>query len=149
MSYLGLGRKMKCNKSNRLQCGLTLVEVAITLAILAVITGIAYPSYLQQVRKSHRMVALSDMLAIQHELERGYDNGYHFEQIVSAGTCSICDSQTTRYRFEITAGSTVTYIIKATAQSSQQQTKDSCLDDDKSMTLNALGVTTPAACWGQ
>lgn len=107
MSYLGLGRKMKCNKSNRLQRGLTLVEVAITLAILAVITGIAYPSYLQQVRKSHRMVALSDMLAIQHELERGYDNGYHFEQIVSAGTCSICDSQTTRYRFEITAGSTV------------------------------------------
>ena len=140
---------MECNKSNRLQRGLTLVEVAITLAILAVVAGIAYPSYLQQVRKSHRMVALSDMLAIQHELERRYDNGYHFEQIVSAGTCSICDSQTTRYRFEIAAGSTVAYIIKATAQSSQQQTKDSCLDDDKSMTLNALGVTTPAACWGQ
>lgn len=140
---------MKCTKSNMRERGLTLVEITITLAILAVLIGLAYPSYMQQVRKSHRMVALGDMLAIQHELERSYDSGYQFDHIISSGSCLICNSPATRYQFDVTIDSHATYIIKAIAQDLQQQNQDSCLNDNKTMTLNALGETTPNACWGQ
>jgi type IV pilus assembly protein PilE len=42
--------------------GLTLVELLVALTIIGILTAIAYPSYLDQVRKSRRAVAKSALL---------------------------------------------------------------------------------------
>ncbi len=39
------------------QQGITLLELLVTLAIIAILATIAYPSYLNQVRKSKRTIA--------------------------------------------------------------------------------------------
>ncbi|SEG46372.1 type IV pilin protein [Vibrio hangzhouensis] len=138
---------MKCNKNSPKHSGLTLIEVLITLVILGIVSGIAYPTYTQQIRESHRMIALGDMLALQMELERSYNAGYQFNQVVSGGVCQICESEPGRYQFEVVSSATAAYTITAVAQSASGQSKDSCLDQDKTMTLNSTGETTPIACW--
>jgi type IV pilus assembly protein PilE len=43
--------------------GFTLIELMITVAVIAILAGIAYPSYQQHVRKSRRAEAQSFMMA--------------------------------------------------------------------------------------
>ena len=42
--------------------GFTLIDIMIALVIIAILTSLAYPSYLNQVRKSKRAVAKSALL---------------------------------------------------------------------------------------
>ncbi|MGF1749813.1 type IV pilin protein [Vibrio cionasavignyae] len=138
---------MRCKVSNHFQIGLTLIEILIALVILGVVSAVAYPTYTQQTREAYRMIALGDMLEMQLELERHYNAGYHFERVLSGGKCLVCASDSTRYQFTVTSGATAAYTITAIAQSSSNQTKDSCLNSDGKMSLNSKGVTAPNACW--
>lgn len=48
----------------RKQCGFTLIELMITIAIVAILAGIAIPSYQQYVIRAARAAAQSEMLDI-------------------------------------------------------------------------------------
>ena len=50
--------------------GFTLIELMIAVAILGIIAAIAYPSYLDQVRKSKRSDAQSALLQAANRQER-------------------------------------------------------------------------------
>ncbi|MGM3275681.1 type IV pilin protein [Ralstonia sp. 24A2] len=52
--------------------GFTLIELMITVAIVAIITIIAYPSYQQYVLKSHRVDAKTALLDLAARQERYY-----------------------------------------------------------------------------
>lgn len=55
---------------NRSQSGFTLVELMIAVAVVGILAVIAYPSYVEQVRKSHRTDAKSTLTQIAQNLER-------------------------------------------------------------------------------
>lgn len=127
------------------QKGVTLIEMLIAVAVIGVLTAIAYPSYQDHVLKGHRTQAMGDMIKIQLALEESYtqDSAYDFT-IVSGGSCSFCDTDKDRYEFTITP-QTIGYIITATAQTKQENDTD-CLDKKRLM-LNSNSKGSPERCW--
>lgn len=116
--------------------GFTLIEVMIVVAIIGLLAAIALPSYLEQVRKSHRTDAQTAMLELAQRLERCFtmENAYD---------ASPCPSSQDTVRYEITAAvpTPTSFIITAVPQG--VQAADSCGD----LEINHLGTRKPANCW--
>lgn len=140
-------RNSLCNGNKIRRLGMTLIELLIVVSIISLLAAIAYPSYSKHVLKGHRTTALADMAKIQLTLEHHYGNGYNWSQIMSGGTCLICDSDSERYLFAVASSATHAYIITATAQTTKGQDKDPCLLSDKKMTLTANNEAEPKTCW--
>ncbi len=52
--------------------GFTLIELMITVAIVAILAAIAYPSYQEQVRKGRRADAMAQLVTLAQAYERFY-----------------------------------------------------------------------------
>ncbi|PST85372.1 prepilin-type cleavage/methylation domain-containing protein [Photobacterium sp. NCIMB 13483] len=132
------------------QKGVTLIEMLIAVAVIGVLTAIAYPSYQDHVLKGHRTQAMGDLIKIQLELEANYtktSGGYAAMPLVSEvntnNTCSFCDNDTNKYLLSISNASKNSYTIIAEPQF--QATNDTCLNKD--LTLNQNGKGSPEGCW--
>ena len=52
------------------QLGFTLIELMIVVAIVGILSAVAYPSYTEYVRRGHRADARAGLLQAQQWLER-------------------------------------------------------------------------------
>lgn len=60
--------------------GFTLIELMITVAVVAILAAIAYPSYLDQIRKSRRADAEAVLLESAQWMERFYTENNAYNQ---------------------------------------------------------------------
>jgi type IV pilus assembly protein PilE len=139
---MGTGVEMKeilGGKSQRIQ-GFTLIELMITVVIIGILASIAYPSYVEQVRKTRRTNAQSDLVELASFMERHYTENFTY---VGAGLPFIeSPKQGTPKFYDLTVAPTaLAYTLTATAKGAQ--TADSCGD----LTIINTGVGTPANCW--
>lgn len=141
MEVLEMIRKNVCMQTAIHQKGMTLIETLIAVAIVGIISMIAYPSYSQYAYKGHRHQAMADLVKIQLELENHYDGRYQWSHIISGSQCSLCETRSDRYRFTVTSAGG--YTIVATPQSTKGQNYDPC----GSLTLKANGESLPEGCW--
>ncbi|MCG9683473.1 type IV pilin protein [Vibrio sp. Isolate23] len=139
----------RCNQSKQSLNGMTLLELLVVTVVIVILSAIAYPSYLDFVRQSHRTTAISDLARIQLALESNYSGQYQWSHIVSEGQCTLCLSDQNRFIFSITSGASTAYTIKATAQTSSQQHLDTCLIENNIdyISLDAKNIEFPASCW--
>jgi type IV pilus assembly protein PilE len=144
--------------------GLTLIELMVTIAVLALITAIGYPMYTAQVQKGRRVDARSGVmeLAMAQERERGAWGGYSEPAVSIPGITSdnndpppdansVFNDDLTRigeqygefYSFKITAEHD-TFEIEATPVSPQDADTD-CL----SIAIDQAGrkTATDPVCW--
>ncbi|MCK6265358.1 prepilin-type N-terminal cleavage/methylation domain-containing protein [Vibrio sp. ZSDE26] len=138
---------INCNLYKKRALGMTLIELLLTISIVTILATIAYPRYTDHILKAHRTTAKADMLRMQLLLEESYQGSYDWSNLISGGSCTICDSDTDRYQFSVASSATTPYTIVATAQTTKGQHNDDCLDNDQVMKLDSKGQRIPVDCW--
>ena len=129
--------------------GFTLIELMITVAIIAILAAIAYPSYQDSVRKTHRAEAQGDLIELSDFLERYYtENNSYRTGVGGAVTLPFTQSPRTGVAFYlITQGNLTddTFTLTATPQAAGGQNIDVC----GSLTITHTGLTgsATAGCW--
>lgn len=116
----------------------------ITVAIVAILAAIAYPSYQNQVRKGRRGDAKATMMDFTQQLERRFttDRDYTTATTVCGQTVNSPTNGTAAYLVD-TVCTAATYTVTATPQGTQAN--DPC----GTMTVAQTGARTPttAGCW--
>lgn len=128
--------------------GFTLIELMITVAIIGIIAAIAFPSYIQSVRKSHRADAQTRLTSIGQALERCYTQNFSYINCpyvtgASGVTQAPTPGTTPAGFYTLTATATAnTYTVTATAIGGQAK-DTSCTP----ITLDNTGNKLPVSCW--
>ncbi len=123
------------------QSGVTLLELMITLVVLALLSSIAIPTYdsfVQRTRRSEAREALADLAARQEQFF--LDNKTYATALADLGRKATTVNG--YYTISIPSASTTAYTLRATAAGAQK--KDS---DCSTMNMNSLSAKTPADCW--
>ena len=124
--------------------GFTLIELMITVAIVAILASVAYPSYQQHIFRSYRSEAQQFMLMIANREEENLLNTRSYTNLAGLGL-SPPSRLATLYTFDAKAescddGGTLTapaYCITATLGT----------DPPQKMTLDSQGNKKPADQW--
>lgn len=116
--------------------GFTLIELMITVAIIGILTAIAYPSYVKYIQRGQRAEARNALTSIAQRMEQNYNlsGGYNVTQtggaidnasITTWGFSQSPSSGSTRYNIAFSAGpTTTTFTVSATPVGAQAS--DSC-----------------------
>jgi type IV pilus assembly protein PilE len=135
--------------------GFTLIELMIVVALIAILTAIAYPSYVSHVSKTRRADAKTALLDLAARQERFFsiNNVYATTpgQLGYSGTAFPVDVQTSSQAYyQLTASANPSTTFAASAVPTGAQSNDSC----GTYTVNQLGVqgngnntTASADCW--
>jgi type IV pilus assembly protein PilE len=132
--------------------GFTLIELMVSVAIVGILAAIAYPSYMNSVRKSNRADAKAELNDIAQRLQRCYTTYGKFND----ATCPVYHQLTTGTSSIVTRGkyytikfaaapavSAVAYQLDAEAGLAPQTDDVGCT----TLSINQLGATSPSDCW--
>lgn len=116
--------------------GFTLIELMIVVAVVGILTAVAYPSYAEYVRRGHRADAKAGLLQAQQWMERAATATGQYPTALPAAFTDWATDTTKRYSIGFKgAATTTTYTLIATRKAGPQAT-DKCGD----MTLTNTGV---------
>ena len=144
--------------------GFTLIELMVVVVVVTILLAIAIPSYIQQVRKSHRSDAYSSISDIQLRQERWRgSNSTYATTFASLGSSTLSTSPVGYYTLALTtptgncattgtpAASTAnSYIITATPTATGGQNQDtSCATIVLTSLCGVLAKTSTGGgtCW--
>lgn len=134
--------------------GFSLIEVMIVVAIVGILAGIAYPSYMNMIQKSNRSDAKVELNDVAQRLQRCYT----VYSAYNNANCGVYNELTTGnsniisregfYSITLTNVSATSYELTATPQAGTPQTNDKCT----ALTLTNAGVRgatggTVDECW--
>jgi type IV pilus assembly protein PilE len=127
----------------RVPGGLTLVELAVVIALVAILVALAYPSFARYIQKARRAEAQTLMVnwANNQEIWRANTPTY-------AAATDLAVPVYDWYVFSVSNVSANNFTLTATAKSGTNQVNDeqkgsSCTP----MTLTQAGTKSPAICW--
>lgn len=147
----------KCDKES---AGFTLIELVVAVSIIGILTAIAYPTYLDQVRKSRRSDAHTALTQLANSQEKFYWNCNSYTRFILAGSataavsanCNQANStlgyNTTTssngyYNLSINPADANGYTLRATATGAQLE-DTAC----RTLTLTSTGQKTSADSGG-
>lgn len=138
--------------------GFTLIEVMVVVAIVGILAGVAYSSYIQSVTKTRRTSAQGCMLEMAQFMERFYTTNMRYDQTAAATPVAVtlantsCRSEMAAfYTFSFTSGQPTqsTYTIQAVPQGRQATADAGCgtLTLTQAGTKGRSGTTAMDLCW--
>jgi type IV pilus assembly protein PilE len=141
--------------------GVTLIELLIVVIIIGILAAVAYPSYLNSVRKGRRaegLAALATVTIAQEKLRAScpfYGQGLGTVTACGANAAaSVAEAPATsengRYNIALSAAGPNGYTVTATAvgdQANDAVNGTTCTFVIVVSPANPNGLRTPAACW--
>ena len=130
--------------------GFTLIELMIAVACVAILAGVAYPSYLGMISKGRRADAKSAMLDVAQRMERYYtERSTYVGATLGATGIYAATSAQGYYNLAITAQSAAAFTLTATPAGAQVGDKCGTYSYNQLGTKGVGGGATlsAAACW--
>jgi len=126
--------------------GFTLIELMITVAIVAILATIALPSYQDSVRKTQRATAQADLMQLASFMERFFteNNKYHQSNAATPVAVSLPSGVSHDfYTYTLPTKTATTFTLQATPSGSQAA--DTC----GTLTITHTGAKGAATsgCW--
>lgn len=128
------------------QCGFTLIELMIVVAIVGILARIAYGSYQTSVAKSRRNVAQGCLVEQAQFMERYYTTNMSYASAaLPASSAQQCQSDLAAYySFTLPTVTASSYTVQASASGAQATADASCTP----LTITQTGARTPSTdCW--
>ena len=122
--------------------GVTLIELMITVAIIAILGSVAYPAFTSYTQRSYRAEAQAQMMDIASRQQRFLQStrAYADKTTLEATGYALPSSVSSRYSYTIsTSSSPPSFTITFTAIGSQTS--------DGDLTLDSSGNKTPTSKW--
>ena len=121
--------------------GFTLIELMVTVVIVGILAAVAYPSYLDYVRRGNRSAAQTFMMTVAGRQEQYLLTNRSYSSTIAGLNLTQPPETIGRYNFDIPAGTftATSYVITATATGTQ------AVDGD--LTLSSDGTKTPPDKW--
>ena len=131
--------------------GFTLIELVITVAIVAILAAVAMPSYTEYIKRSHRSNARTTLVGAAQWMERVATaiGSYPPAASVTAGVMTVEGS---RYTVTPTSAGGQTFTFTATPVAGTAQTTDKCgsliIDQAGRKTVSGASLTAEE-CWSR
>jgi type IV pilus assembly protein PilE len=130
------------------QNGFTLMELMIVVAIVGIIAGLAYPSYLKSMQKGRRVDGKTALVQASQALERCYSTYglYNSANCAEYNAITAGTVVTQQGYYTITAPTLngTAYTLQAAAKSTGPQASDTTCTP---LTLSNTGAQGPSGCW--
>lgn len=142
----------------RKQVGFTLVELMIVVAIVGILSAVAYPSFMNQIKKSRRADAFAATSMVQQAQERWRSNNINYAgntELTALATASppgmglSATSSEGYYSLALSGNSASDYVLTATAINGKTQASDSGCTVLTVTVTNGNAANSPQICWAK
>ena len=151
------GRPVGAQSVVRRSVGFTLVELMIVVAIVAILSAIAYPTYTNYIVKTHRTAAKACLSEYANYMERYYTTNLRYDTSSATPTianalpaldCASTAQTGNFYQYDFGTPTVSAYTLTATPQGAQTaDTRCGTLTLNQSGARTKSGTDTLAQCW--
>jgi len=135
--------------ANRTQVGFTLIELMIAVAIVAILTAIAYPAYQRYVARTNRDAAAACMSQYAQFMEQFYTANLRYDGAGFTAPVLGCRQENnllSRYAVQLRSSTATTYVIEAVPTQVQTAAEQ---PQCGTLSITNTGARSPANadCW--
>lgn len=149
---------MKTAMSHRRNEGFTLIELIIAVAIVGILAAIAYPTYVDSVRKARRAEARATLIELAQWMERNYTMAHRYDQNPAGAPINTAalpfkeapkDGTPKVYDLTVTAPNANSFTLRAVPKGAQAGDKCGTLTLNQAGQRGVEGAVgmTAADCW--